>query len=69
MKKKLTYARGLKFILSAFICILPHIPKISPNFRQILVLGGFCLWLEELPPFPLEPGFGSDLGGDEPNWR
>jgi len=24
--------------------------KISPKFHQILVLGGFCLWLEELLP-------------------
>ena len=30
--------------------------EISQNVHQILVLGGFRLWLEELPPFTLEPG-------------
>ena len=32
MKKKLTHARGLKFILSAFICILPQrLPNLRPQ--------------------------------------
>ena len=32
MKKKLTHALGLKFILSAFICILPQrLPNLRPQ--------------------------------------
>ena len=48
--------------------------KISPNFRQMLVLGGFPLWLEELPPVCCGLRFGRRRGkmqinADKMNFR